>query len=72
MEIFLIIPQEDDCGAGEAAGVVCDTVGLYRNKNYDNCSLASPVYYPLRLAESHYKRYNNTGHLSVCADKCVF
>ena len=57
MEIFFIIIQKDNCGAHEAAGAVCDTGGLYRNKNYDNCYLASPVYYPLRRAETHYKRY---------------
>ena len=26
-------------------------------ESYDNCSLASSLYYPLRRSETHYKRY---------------
>ena len=53
----MIILQQDNCGGGEAAGAVCDTVGLYQNKNFDKCSLAFPLYYSLRRSESDYKRY---------------
>ena len=31
IEIFFIFLQRDDCGAGEAAGVVCDTLGGGQN-----------------------------------------
>ena len=71
-----IILQTEDCGGGEAAGVVCDTARTNHGTNPekqieklddeeetdDNCVLASPLYYPLRRSESHYKRYkwNNT------------
>ena len=60
------ILQTDDCGAEEAAGVVCDTSPLrYRfwlheqieeEPLYDNCSLATPLYYTLRTSETYFKR----------------
>ena len=37
-------------------------------ESYDNCSLASSLYYPLRRSETHYKRYkyNNTILARLC------
>ena len=56
IKFLKIILQSDDCGASEAVGVVCDTEGTEIETRYKNCFLASPLYYPLRLAERHYKR----------------
>ena len=32
----------------------------YEEESYDNCSLASPLYYPLRRSETHFKRYKRS------------
>ena len=54
------ILQTDDCGAEEAAGVVCDTSTedeqIEEEPLYDNCSLATSLYFPLRQSETYYKR----------------
>ena len=47
MEIFLIIPQEDDCGAGEAAGAVCDTrTEETEQQDEQNCFQVGQSYNP--------------------------
>ena len=33
-----------------------DKYDYYEEESYDNCTLASPLYYPLRRSEIHYKR----------------
>jgi len=46
---------------------VCDTSKAYiddyydyeEEESFDNCSLASPLYIPLRRSETHYKRFRN-------------
>ena len=55
--IFLIILQTNNCNGGEAAGVVCDTSTEDEEVPvYDNCSLATPLYYTLRTSETYFKR----------------
>jgi len=34
-----------------------DKYDYYDEESYDNCTLASPIYYPLRRSEIHYKRF---------------